>query len=33
MIVLELAEGEPPYLKFPNMKAMYMITNLDPPKF
>jgi serine/threonine protein kinase len=27
VIAIELAEGEPPYLKFPPFKAMMMITS------
>lgn len=30
IIAVELAEGEPPYLRLPPLKAMFMISNRDP---
>jgi len=32
MIAFELAEGEPPYLRLPQLKAMFVITSKDTPK-
>ena len=29
---MELAQGEPPYLRVPPLKAMFMITTNDPPR-
>ena len=31
MIAFELVEGEPPYLRMPQLKAMYCIANKEPP--
>ena len=31
MIAYELAEGEPPYLRLPSIKAMYLIVTENPP--
>lgn len=31
MIAIELAEGEPPFLRMPPIKAMYEIVTRDPP--
>ncbi|CAD8195863.1 unnamed protein product [Paramecium octaurelia] len=32
IIAIELAQGEPPYLRVPPLKAMYSITANDPPR-
>ena len=31
MIAFELADGEPPYLREPQLKAMFLITSKDSP--
>ena len=32
IIAIELAQGEPPYLRIPPLKAMYSITANEPPR-
>jgi len=32
IIAIELAEGEPPHLRMPPLKAMYMISGKEPPR-
>jgi len=32
IIAIELADGEPPYLRMPPLKVMYMIGSKDPPR-
>lgn len=32
VIALELANGEPPNLRVPPLRAMYLITTQDPPR-
>lgn len=32
IIAIELADGEPPHLRMPPLKAMYMIGSKDPPR-
>jgi serine/threonine protein kinase len=32
IIAIELAEGEPPHLRMPPVKAMLMISSKDPPR-
>jgi serine/threonine protein kinase len=32
IIAIELAEGEPPFLRVPPLKAMYMISTSESPK-
>ena len=32
IFALELAEGEPPYLREPPMRALFLISTKDPPK-
>lgn len=32
IIAIELAHGEPPHLRVPPLKAMFLITSSDPPK-
>lgn len=32
IIAIELAEGEPPFLRIPPLKAMYMISTSESPR-
>jgi len=33
ILILELTEGEPPYMKFPQAKALFLISTQTPPTF